>query len=67
MVAVVDLFDDGRELAAQLPGKPHTEDLADAVGGQSPQTYFAAPLEDFVDGEMAFENEVPAVPTCVIE
>jgi len=58
---VVAVVDDGSEFAAQFPGEPHTENLADAVGGQSPQTDLATALEDFVDRKMAFENEVPAV------
>jgi hypothetical protein len=50
MMAVLDLFDDGGDLAAQFLGEPHTEDLADTVGSQTPQADFAATLEDFMDG-----------------
>src|SRR6266478_4691354 len=48
MMAVLDLFDGGSDLAAEFPGPPHAED-------------FAAALEDFMDGEVAFEDEVAAV------
>ena len=61
VMAVLDLFEDAGELAAELLGEPHAEDLADAIGGHSPQADFAASLEDFVDGEVALENKIPAV------
>src|SRR5215468_2423439 len=60
-MAMVDLFDDGGEFPAQLLGKPHAEDLADAIGGHAPQADFTTALEDFVDGEMALEDEIAAV------
>ena len=41
--------------------EPNAEDLADAVGREPPQADLAAALEDLVDGEVAFEDEVPAV------
>src|SRR5207237_8461363 len=56
-----DLFNNGGELAAQLPGEPYAENLADAVGWQPPQTDFAAALEDFVHRKETFEDKVPAV------
>src|SRR6266568_7805484 len=61
MMAVLDLFDDGGDLAAQFLGAPHAKDFADAVRRQTPESDFAAPLEDFMDGEVTFENEVAAV------
>ena len=61
VMAMVDLFDDGGEFPAQLLGEPHAEDLADAIGGDAPQADFATALEDFVDGEVALEDEVAAV------
>src|SRR5580700_522026 len=60
-MAVLDLFDDRGELAAQFLGEPHAENLADAVGGHEPQADFAASLKDFVDGEVALEDEIAAV------
>ena len=39
----------------------HAEDVADPVGGQPPKADLAASLEDLVNGEMAFEDEVPAI------
>src|SRR6266566_3787157 len=61
MMAVLDLFDGGSDLAAEFPGPPHAEDFADTVRRQTPQADFAAALEDFMDGEVAFEDEVAAV------
>jgi hypothetical protein len=61
VVAVVDLFDDGGDLTSQFLGEPDAKDFTDLVGGQSPQSDFAAPLEDLVDGELALEDEVAAV------
>ena len=60
-MAVLDLIDHRRELPAQSLIQPDAEDLADAVRRETPKTDFATPLEDFVDGKVAFENEVPAV------
>lgn len=61
MVAMLDLIDDGGQFPAQALVEPDAEDLADAVGGQPPEPDLAASLEDLVDGEVAFEDEVPAV------
>src|SRR5204862_3302083 len=61
MMAVLDLFDDGGDLTAQFLGAPHAEDFADAVRRQTPESDFAAPLEDFMDREVTFEDEVAAV------
>src|SRR5208337_902825 len=36
-------------------------DLGDAVSGQAPQADLATALEDVVDGEVAFEDEIAAV------
>ena len=38
-----------------------TKDLADAVGGDSPQADFTAAFEDLVNREVALEDEVPRV------
>src|SRR6516162_10142697 len=61
VMAVLDLIDHSGQLPPQSVVQPDAEDLADAVRREPPQTYFATALEDLVDGEMAFENEVPAV------
>ena len=61
VVAVFDLVDDSGQFTVQPFVEADAEDFADAVGGQAPQTEFTASFEDFVDGKMAFENEVPAV------
>ena len=61
VMAVFDLIDDGAQLTPELFGEPDAEDLADLVGGQTPQAELAASLEDLVNGEVAFEDEVAAV------
>lgn len=58
---MLDLVDHGRQFPTQPFVQPHAENLADAVGCQTPKTDFAAALEDLVDGKVAFENEVPAI------
>lgn len=58
---VLDLMDHRRKLSPQSFVQPDAEDLADPVGRQPPQTDLATTLEDFVDREVATENEVPAV------
>jgi hypothetical protein len=61
MMAVLDLIDHRGELPLQPLVQPDAEDLADAVPRQAPQADLAAPLEDLVNGEVTFEDEVPAV------
>ena len=61
MMSMLDLLDDGRQFAAQSFVEPDAEDLADAMGRQPPEPDFTASLEDLVDGEVAFEDEVAAV------
>ena len=61
MMAMLDLIDDGGQLAAHPAIEPHAEDLGDLVGGQPPQAELAAALEQLVDGEVALEDEVAAV------
>ena len=61
VMAMLDLVDDGGQFAAQALVQADAEDLADPVGRQPPEADFAASLEDLVDGEVAFEDEVPAV------
>jgi hypothetical protein len=61
MMAMLDLIDDGCEFTSQSLVQADPEDLADAVGGQPPESYLAASFKDLVNGEMAFENEVAAV------
>jgi hypothetical protein len=50
VMAVLDLIDDGGEFSVQSLVKADAEDLADAVGRETPQADFAASLEDFVNG-----------------
>ena len=61
MVAMFDLIDHGREFPAQPFIQADAEDLADAVRRQAPEADFTASFEDFVDREVAFEDEIAAV------
>src|SRR6516162_1530422 len=63
VVAVLDLVDDRGQLAAHatIALEPGAEDQSDLVGAEPPQAEFAAALEQLVDGEVAFEDEVAAV------
>ena len=61
MVAMLDLIDEGEELAAVIAAQPCAEDLGNLVGSQAPQTKFTASLEQLVDGKVAFEYIVEAI------
>src|SRR4249919_1673505 len=61
MMAMLDLIDDGGELAAHPAVQAPAEDRGNLVGGEPPQAEFAAALEQFVDRKVALENEVAAV------
>jgi len=61
VMAMLDLVDDRGQFAAQALVQAEAEDLADPVGRQPPEADLAASLEDLVNGETAFEDEVPAV------
>jgi hypothetical protein len=54
---MLDLIDDGSELAAVPAVDARAEDRADLVSGQSPQTEFAASLEQFVNRKVALEHD----------
>jgi hypothetical protein len=56
VMAVFDLIDDRGEFPVQPLVQADAEDLADAVRRQPPQADLTAALEDFVDGEVAFER-----------
>ena len=58
---MLDLIDEGEELAAVIAAQPCAEDLGNLVGSQAPQTKFTASLEQLVDGKVAFEYIVEAV------
>ena len=60
-MAMFDLIDEGGQFPMQPFVEPHAEDLADPVRRQPPQADFAASFKDFVNGEVAFENEIAAV------
>jgi hypothetical protein len=61
MVAVLDLFQRGVELALQFLGQAGAEDLRDLVRGHPPQTHLAGTFEDFMDGEVALKDEIAAI------
>jgi hypothetical protein len=61
VMAMLDLIDHGGEFPWQPFVQPDAKDLADVVGRQPPQADLATALKDLVDGEVAFEDEVPAV------
>ncbi len=61
MMAMLDLIDDGGELAAHPAAKAPAEDRGNLVCGQPPQAEFAAALEQFMDRKASLENEVAAV------
>ena len=51
VMAMLDLIDDGSELAAVPAVQAGAEDLGNPVGGEPPQAEFTTSLEQFVDGE----------------
>src|ERR1700739_1469171 len=61
MMDMLDLIDDGGELAGQPPVEAGPEDLGNLVVCQPPQPELAAALEQFVDGKVPFEDEVAAI------
>src|SRR5207248_4625511 len=61
MVAVLNLLDDGGELAGDLAVESLPVDLGDLVRRQPPQSQLTAALEQLVDGEVLLEDEVAAV------
>src|SRR6202008_3252127 len=60
VVTVLDLLDDGGELAGDLAVESLPEDLGDLVRRQPPQSQLTAALEQLVDGEVLLEDEVAA-------
>src|SRR5690348_8065197 len=60
-MAMVDLLQRALEFAAPPPADPKTEDLSDFVGQQSKQTHIARTFEQFMNREVAPEDEIPAV------
>src|SRR5260370_37075049 len=60
-MSMLDLLDDRRQVAAQSLVEPDAEDLANAMGRQTPEPEFTASPEDLVDGEVTVEDEVATV------
>ena len=61
MMAMLDLIDNGGELAAVPAVQTGAEDLGNLVGGEPPQAEFTASLEQLVDGKVALEDEVATI------
>src|SRR6516162_6857513 len=61
MMAMLNLVDDGGELAGQPAVQARAEYLGNLVGCQPPQSELPAALEQFVDGKVPFEYEVAAI------
>src|SRR3954454_3689648 len=61
MMAMLDLIDDGGELAAVPAVDAGAEDRNDLVGSEPPQTEFAAALEQIVNRKVALEDNVAAI------
>ena len=61
VMPLLDLIDHCGQLSLQSLVQPDAEDLADAVGGQAPGADLATARENVVHGEVAFEDEIPAV------
>ena len=61
VMAMLDLIDDGGELAGQPAVEAGAEDFGNLVGCQPPQPELAAAFEQFVDGKVPFEDEVAAI------
>ena len=55
MMAMLDLIDDGGQLAAVPAVQASAEDLGNLIGGESAQAEFATSLEQLVDGEVPLE------------
>ena len=61
MMSVLDLLEGGVELALEFLGDAAAEDLRDLVGRQPPESELTTALEDPVNREVTFEDEVAAV------
>jgi len=61
MMAMLDLIDNGSELAAVPAVQAGAEDLGNLVGGEPPQAEFTTSLEQLVDGKVTLENKVTAI------
>ena len=58
MMAMLDLIDDGGELAAVPAVQAGAEDRGNLVGGEPPQAEFTTSLEQLVDGKVAAEKRL---------
>ncbi|MGH9962008.1 MAG: hypothetical protein ACREBC_33580, partial [Pyrinomonadaceae bacterium] len=61
VMSVLELLKGSMELTLEFLGQAAAEDLRDLVGRHAPQSQLTAALEDLVDREVAFEDEVAAV------
>jgi len=60
VMAMLDLFECAVQLSFELLGYAAAEDLRDFVGGDFPEAHLAGALEDFVNREIPFKNEIAA-------
>src|SRR5215467_344839 len=61
VMPMLDLLQGGVQLAPQSAGDPGAKDFRDLVSSEAPQAKLTTALEEAMDGEMAFENEVAAI------
>ncbi len=59
-MAMFDLFERSVQLPFELLGDAAAKDLGDFMGGHFPEAHLAGALEDFMNREIPFENEIPA-------
>src|SRR5215469_12049560 len=60
VMPMLDLLQGGVQLAGQAAGDPGAEDFRDLLGRKTPQAQFATALEEAMNGEVAFEDEIAA-------
>jgi hypothetical protein len=61
MMAPVELLENTVQLASEPFGDAYPEDVSHLVGRQAEQPNLAGAFENLMDGEVPFEDEVPAV------
>jgi len=60
-MAMFDAFQDGGELARHSLVEAEAKHLGELVGREAEQSEITGALEEFMDGKIAAEDEVPAV------
>src|SRR6266436_1516898 len=59
VMAMFDLFERSVQLPFELLGDAAAKDFGDFMGGHFPEAHLAGALEDFMNREILFENEIP--------